>query len=436
MTSCTLINRTSSVIPVYTFGYYDIDYGVCYKYYKCEGGDAATVLTAFANPLFGIKVGIVHYFDEARKYIVMTVYGAARNSVLEIVPLSTAPFGISVVGYSYDSNPIKKYYTAFNKQIFSAACPVSRLLSSFNEPMIEVGLTPSYRNALKVSSDVYKTNHSSLGGVIGFGDTGSKVWVLRTIENQTYLGFRGTITDGGDYRNIIINAGADHYRLSLHNPDYAVHGGYECAVRTMFHEICQCLELRNVGNFVCVGHSMGGGLAQIFALLYLNSKPDTCQSILSNVITFAAPMVFWNMHDSVAGADIAAMPNDHRLRDWSNLCTNVVCDKDLTPLLPRVLSNTICAQKLSSNSGYDIVASFFGVNDRGFLARNFQDMIHYSPPGHTVILFSNQKAIRVTRNVFAKSVFALMHFQDRLDFDAHSLVKHDAIMEQWLNTNH
>lgn len=127
-------------------------------------------------------------------------------------------------------------------------------------------------------------------------------WSLFVEEEDKllFLAFRGS-TSSNDW---LINASlapANINRGTANKEKVFVHGGYLSAVDNCMDGIKEQLQpfAKKGGYKLCpTGHSLGGGLTQMFALLY---DADPCDNLPlhDKIYSFAAPMILWAFNTSV-----------------------------------------------------------------------------------------------------------------------------------------
>lgn len=118
-------------------------------------------------------------------------------------------------------------------------------------------------------------------------------------ESEVYMAFRGSSTTDDWLIDANMVPGKIYYESGSKQEWFYVHGGFANVLENSWEDIMEGLK-----NFLKenpqkkftlspTGHSLGGGLAQIFCLKY-GKNPIADLPLSENIYTFAAPMVFWN----------------------------------------------------------------------------------------------------------------------------------------------
>lgn len=248
------------------------------------------------------------------------------------------------------------------------------------------------------------------------------------------LVFRGTSLDKS-FQDVLHDAMIQPLKLNLQNPHTQphphhhnnsndsspspqsvcpyvyVHAGFYTAIENIFDTILTALEKNNIQSFYVTGHSLGGALAQIFALKYLVHHPllqgkhyptivRTHNSRLQHILTFAAPMILWY------GDDISASASE-LLHPWRQKCLNFMYRADPVPLLPRMLSCKFCWNALISSAtsqtnwlGSYLAQKYIAIPEEGSIPADSVFLTlkltkGFVPPGLTAVLLGAECAHRV-----------------------------------------
>jgi len=204
-------------------------------------------------------------------------------------------------------------------------------------------------------------------------DKGTLVdWGLQGVGNTLYLSFKGT---DGELTDIITDLAAVYGTVKYGQEIFKVHLGFKNFVDEVYDDIITLIK-RNQNNYkfsrLCVtGHSLGGGVAQLFALRYLSEfeisefgiseldcKLPFCNwrykdrlPRLSYVPTFAAPMVLFESTPILKPLDGSIY------KKWSEVCVNFIYQWDIVAFTPRSIPGILEHMK-STNPFSDLCVAF------------------------------------------------------------------------------
>ena len=263
------------------------------------------------------------------------------------------------------------------------------------------------------------------------------LWKTDPSSQHNILVFRGTALDQS-MQDIFHDAAFQTVRVEGTKATH-VHSGFFCAVENEFEAIVRALRESGVTSFDVTGHSLGGGLAQLFALKYMILRPQSQDgsAVLRRVVTFGAPMTLWCLHSELPAEDASY------LRPWMDVCVNYIYRADPVPMLPRLLS---C--RYIWNSFFDMLENqiplFLGyLNPSYFL--NIRISRHgeppalfttlsfssgYRPPGNTIMLLGDAAPLILNARAMQKlstTFDTIFRFQDL--FDHHMMAGYIAAME-------
>ncbi|CAE7536886.1 PLIP1 [Symbiodinium microadriaticum] len=157
------------------------------------------------------------------------------------------------------------------------------------------------------------------------------MWKSNAAADTAVLVFRGTHLSES-LQDILHNISVQTVRLKGTRSAH-VHSGFNAAVENVFDDITAALRASGVKNFNVTGHSLGGALAQLFALKYMLQHPQPAESAtLKRVITFGAPMTLWCLGEELHAEDA------QYLHPWMDVCVNYIHRADPVPMTPRLLS--------------------------------------------------------------------------------------------------
>eukprot|EP00602_Paraphysomonas_sp_CaronLab_P003193 CAMPEP_0185039274 /NCGR_PEP_ID=MMETSP1103-20130426/35971_1 /TAXON_ID=36769 /ORGANISM="Paraphysomonas bandaiensis, Strain Caron Lab Isolate" /LENGTH=553 /DNA_ID=CAMNT_0027578095 /DNA_START=527 /DNA_END=2188 /DNA_ORIENTATION=+ len=177
-----------------------------------------------------------------------------------------------------------------------------------------------------------------------------------------------------------------------------VHSGFNTAVENIYETVLSRLMEFDIDTFCVTGHSLGGALAQVFALKYLIThkykRPDKSPE-LRRSITFGSPMtLFCNGDVSEEDAE--------KIRPWTEVCVNYVYQADPIPLMPRLLSCKFCWNalvRMASQSHWigSFVQNFLTIPEEsdippGNFLKSLAITRGFRPPGISIILQADGKS--------------------------------------------
>ena len=187
-------------------------------------------------------------------------------------------------------------------------------------------------------------------------------WGLRGVGTVLYLSFRGTQDELTDY---ITDMAVVYGTLKLGDEIFKVHLGFNNFVDSEYERIKKIiqnlLEQHDFSHLCITGHSLGGGVAQVFALRYI--ADTTAPLPLTYVPTFAAPTVHF-IH--------SALREDGPIyKQWKSICLNFIYQFDVISFAPRSIPGILQHMKPQDRrlNWFPVVYNYFfgGHNDNSFL---------------------------------------------------------------------
>ena len=168
------------------------------------------------------------------------------------------------------------------------------------------------------------------------GDGNLVDWGLREVGDVLYLSFRGTA--GGEITDVLTDIAVVYGSMNFEKGEtFKIHLGFKNFVDEEFEKFLKEIEntiqlytkeSKKKFQYLCVtGHSLGGGVAQVFTLRYLSLKKPPIAAVYTP--TFAAPPVHF-----IPSKDGFKDETTHYAK-WRKTCVNFVYQWDVVAFSSR-----------------------------------------------------------------------------------------------------
>mmetsp|Transcript_30454 Transcript_30454/g.43663 ORF Transcript_30454/g.43663 Transcript_30454/m.43663 type:complete len:439 (+) Transcript_30454:1588-2904(+) len=289
-----------------------------------------------------------------------------KKPVFFILLISIIVMGIALV-FAYLTFPTTDSSSKVAPNILEKKGQKSKYRPKGNDPYMNL-------HAFRAADEIYHSGHDGecwITTVQQMEDKGKLVdWGLQGVGDVLYLSFKGT---DAELTDIITDLAIVYGTTKVGKEYFKIHLGFKNFVDEEYddiiNEIIRIQSDKGKYNFkkLCVtGHSLGGGVAQVFALRYLSKEhcttADNClwwskKSLLPKlhyVPTFAAPMVLF---DSSTDGPL--------YKKWREVCVNFIYQWDLVSFVPRAIPGIL--EHMKSASPYmdivNAVVSYFKNDD-------------------------------------------------------------------------